>query len=432
MKKKTVPIAVIILVLCFLAFSAHASAARSSTNTYVVQVIEEDGKPIPSVMVQFCSDTECIIGKTDEDGNASFEKESGYYTVHILKAADGYENDETEYTAPEVPGLMTIVLKSKKQQGEISVDVPERGICYAVSQEYIDKGLVVEYPNENLKGYPNSCIYYYSPTFYQLMDEIVAMEPLERTPEVEEEYTQKLWAASRCLLEITLIAESEYNTLIDNGGQAEDISYYAPAELLTRNDGYVYIVSIPDLDDGNLNEEEASDYHACKDYMKAVLKKMSFVPIQFEKTETELGFIIPPFTTTDLNGNTVNKQLFTEHELTVVNIWGTFCSPCIAEMPELGEWAKTMDDRVTLVGIVGDIEGKEDVERISLALEILNRARADFINLIPDDEISSMLEGLIAFPTTIFVNSSGAIVGEPIVGADVEMYKIFVEDFLNG
>ena len=38
------------------------------------------------------------------------------------------------------------------------------------------------------------------------------------------------------------------------------------------------------------------------------------------------------FETTDLDGNVVKSgDLFKGHRLTMVNIWGTFCGPCISE-----------------------------------------------------------------------------------------------------
>ena len=35
------------------------------------------------------------------------------------------------------------------------------------------------------------------------------------------------------------------------------------------------------------------------------------------------------FSTTDLEGNTVTNDIFSQADLTVVNFWGTFCNPCI-------------------------------------------------------------------------------------------------------
>ena len=46
----------------------------------------------------------------------------------------------------------------------------------------------------------------------------------------------------------------------------------------------------------------------------------------------------------DLDGETVTNDLFAEKDLTVLNVWGTFCGPCVAEMPELGDWAEELPD----------------------------------------------------------------------------------------
>jgi len=57
---------------------------------YRVIVLDEDGNGIPGVNVQFCSDTACMLGETDETGTALFQVEKGSYTVHILKAPEEY------------------------------------------------------------------------------------------------------------------------------------------------------------------------------------------------------------------------------------------------------------------------------------------------------------------------------------------------------
>ena len=94
-----------------LALGVLAGCGKKAPEKYEVLVNDQSGKPVAGVMVQFCSDTECIMGETDANGIAVFEKEAGKYTVHILKAPEGFAKDETEYPAPAEPGRMTIALK---------------------------------------------------------------------------------------------------------------------------------------------------------------------------------------------------------------------------------------------------------------------------------------------------------------------------------
>ena len=53
----------------------------------------------------------------------------------------------------------------------------------------------------------------------------------------------------------------------------------------------------------------------------------------------ESGDVSAPvtFEARDLEGNTVSSQLFSETKLTMVNVWATYCNPCLREMPGLGE-----------------------------------------------------------------------------------------------
>ena len=86
---------------------AGASAEQSSEpsrvvttdkGVYRVIVTDSSGAPVKEVMVQFCDDTACTMGKTDENGVAVFEMEEGpIYTIHVLKVPEGYVKNGTEY-----------------------------------------------------------------------------------------------------------------------------------------------------------------------------------------------------------------------------------------------------------------------------------------------------------------------------------------------
>lgn len=141
---------------------------------------------------------------------------------------------------------------------------------------------------------------------------------------------------------------------------------------------------------------------------------------------------MPDFSAKDLEGNTVTESIFGEKDLTVLNIWGTFCNPCVGEMPELGAWAAEMPDNVQLVGLIIDINGEEDTEHHDLAVDITKNANADFTQIIANQDFYDILKDVVGVPTTLFIDKDGNLVGEPILGADVEGYKKFVEDYLGG
>ena len=37
------------------------------------------------------------------------------------------------------------------------------------------------------------------------------------------------------------------------------------------------------------------------------------------------------FETVDMDGNTVTEEVFTQSKLTMVNVWATYCNPCLSE-----------------------------------------------------------------------------------------------------
>lgn len=148
------------------------------------------------------------------------------------------------------------------------------------------------------------------------------------------------------------------------------------------------------------------------------------------ETQTDAN-LFPSFTATDLDGNSVTESIFSEKDLTVLNIWGTFCGPCIGEMPELGAWAKEMPDNVQILGLIIDINGEDDTEHRDLAVDITQKAGVDFTNLVANADFAPILRNVVGVPTTLFIDGEGKIVGDPIVGADVDGYKKFVEEYLD-
>ena len=148
---------------------------------------------------------------------------------------------------------------------------------------------------------------------------------------------------------------------------------------------------------------------------------------------TSSGFpaSMPEFSTVDLQGNTVTEEIFSNADLTVVNLWATYCNPCINELPELGEWAKEMPDQVQIIGIVVDA-GSGDSDEFALAAQIVEKTGAGYPHLAAAGQFDDIFAELIGVPTTIFVDKEGNIVGDPIIGADVDGYKNFVEEYIHG
>ena len=136
---------------------------------------------------------------------------------------------------------------------------------------------------------------------------------------------------------------------------------------------------------------------------------------------TEQAGVLSSFSATDLEGNTVDQSIFADYDLTMVNVWATFCSPCINEMPDLGELAQEYADRkVQIIGLASDVlntDGTISEEQVQTARDIVEQTGANYLHLLPSEDLYGVLGQISAVPTTFFVDNEGAQVGSAIVSA---------------
>ena len=125
--------------------------------------------------------------------------------------------------------------------------------------------------------------------------------------------------------------------------------------------------------------------------------------------------------TKDIDGKEFSGKNFSDYDLTMVNVFATWCSPCVQEIPDLAEIQKEMKDKgVNIVGVVTDTvdqtgENREALEKAKLIRE---RSKAEYPFLIPDqNNFNGRLSGIQAFPETFFVDKKGQIVGETYSGS---------------
>ena len=149
------------------------------------------------------------------------------------------------------------------------------------------------------------------------------------------------------------------------------------------------------------------------------LSAMTLSAPDSEQLALEVGDTVS-FTTTDLDGNPVNSgELFAASKVTMINLWATWCFACKKELPDLAEIAKEYEKkgcRVVGICLDADEEGMDE-----LAKEILKENGADYLNLVPPEDVEDLLP-TICFPTTFFFDSEGRMISEPVRGAYVEEY----------
>lgn len=143
------------------------------------------------------------------------------------------------------------------------------------------------------------------------------------------------------------------------------------------------------------------------------------------------------FSTYDLDGAVVDESVFAGHKLTMINIWATFCGPCLREMPQLGELAAEYAEKdVQIIGIVADIQQNKDgtfaEEDVKKVRELVEQTGADYLHLLPSsDLIKAKLKDVSAVPETIFVDDKGNLIGESYLGSrSGEDWAVIIDQIL--
>ncbi|MDE7009691.1 MAG: TlpA family protein disulfide reductase [Oscillospiraceae bacterium] len=147
-------------------------------------------------------------------------------------------------------------------------------------------------------------------------------------------------------------------------------------------------------------------------------------------SEEEPDPIYITFDGTDLEGNAVSQEIFTQSKLTMVNVWATYCNPCLREMPGLGELAAEYDpSEFQLIGIVSDVREGED---LSLVESLVQETGADYPHLLANDSIGqAILSSVSGVPTTFFFDGEGAYLGGVVGAAEKSDWEELIHELLE-
>lgn len=136
------------------------------------------------------------------------------------------------------------------------------------------------------------------------------------------------------------------------------------------------------------------------------------------------------FEGTDLDGNTVSSDIFSQSRLTMVNVWATYCNPCLREMPGLGELAAEYDpEEFQIIGIVSDVREGEDQELVE---SLVQQTGAVYPHLLANNSIDqALLAGVTGVPTTFFFDGEGKYLGGVVGSAEKSTWEELIHDLLE-
>ena len=164
-------------------------------------------------------------------------------------------------------------------------------------------------------------------------------------------------------------------------------------------------------------KEDVEEIKKLEDELQPLLEKQS-ANASNEDSGKEGASVFPEFQAKDLDGNAVDSSIFSQNAVTVVNFWFNACSPCVEELPALNKLNEELKDKGgQVIGVNADaLDGNKD--GIADAKGILKKQGANYVNLAldSDSEAGQYTSNIMAFPTTVLVDRSGNIIGDPILG----------------
>ena len=139
------------------------------------------------------------------------------------------------------------------------------------------------------------------------------------------------------------------------------------------------------------------------------------------------------FEAADMEGNEVSSSIFSESKLTMINVWATYCNPCLQEMPDLGELSGEYDSgEFQIIGVISDVQEGADQDTLDKASSFIEQTGADYPHLLLNESLyEAMLTEVTAVPTTFFFDSNGMVLDTLVGSRDKDEWKEIIDALLE-
>lgn len=146
-----------------------------------------------------------------------------------------------------------------------------------------------------------------------------------------------------------------------------------------------------------------------------------------DATGNQVGDVAPDFTLDEYFSQDDFNLYSTRGKIVILNFWGTWCTPCVAEIPHFLQIAEDYSEQVTVV-FIHSVDVEENVD-IGKYVEDKGWSH-EYARFAQDDETQKMytsLGGKSTWPMTVILDETGKIAVKPQGSMDYDKLVIYIK-----
>ncbi len=194
----------------------------------------------------------------------------------------------------------------------------------------------------------------------------------------------------------------------------EELTGLPNNEVIRKTEQFTQVLAIADFDPEGLSEKSAKIYEEMISQVRPMIPSITCTDPISAEAEMIAAITGLNFDTIDLYGNKVTGDILKDYDVTMINIWATWCVPCKKELPEIAKLYEDFKDKgCNVIGVTFDISPSEQ-NSLETAKKIISDAGCKYTVLQNNDTLNVLLKGIQALPTTIFVDKKGNIIASSV------------------
>lgn len=184
-------------------------------------------------------------------------------------------------------------------------------------------------------------------------------------------------------------------------------------EKLVDFDGATfYFAYNTDLNEYELTEDEKVQFGEIVNNMQYIKDNICIFTAQESDAPQVFQGNLNEFSATTMTSKEIDQSVFADYDITMVNVWATWCGYCVEELPDIQKLYSQLPKNVNIISICTDASTETE-----LAQTMIDETGIKFETLKNNENLEkNFISHIEALPTTVFVDSKGNIIGNAQTG----------------